>query len=57
MLGKSFAACFNTDGKNIFPIHKFITSLENLKTLGTHAQLFSVTQRFVNFRMEANHWT
>lgn len=29
MLGKSFAAYFNTDGKNIFPIHKFVTSLES----------------------------
>lgn len=29
MLGKSFAAYYNTGSKNIFPILKFITSLEN----------------------------
>lgn len=28
MLG-SFAAYFKTNGKNIFPIHKFITSVES----------------------------
>ena len=39
MLGKSFAAYFNTDGKNIFPIHKFVTSLESWNTLGTRVEI------------------
>lgn len=29
MSGKSFAAYYNADGKNIFPVLKFITSLES----------------------------
>lgn len=29
MLGKSFAEYFKTDGKNIFPVHKLIASVES----------------------------